>query len=1054
MEMTVKRLLSYACCLAVAIILHSSLLILNSISSLAASVVGGEVGPFVSWPDAVAADEAHTPGSAEFYKPVDEMAVYDSGVVCRNGAVVTNVPFPQVVASMDDGCDFGWCYDFSLSVGEGETFDEPADRRRKAIRMNQFDVSWTSHSNGLAVAYYAYGTGCVKKAISPSVMLPVSRRMDSDTRSALLATYEAYFERLYWGSASGSNDWDTTVWGRTTPGPGFRFNVYNPHYGIVCTNHFEYVYPTNDVRLLEHTNFVALAKAVKRMFPTFAGRYYGTSNRDHPAWVYRPHWLVDNTYCLWWSSTEPPRMEKQWIDPDKGTFYLPGREDFTLLPKTDGWVSNDEIHDDDDQFRWACRGFTLDVFREGSGFAAQADDMSFPCSQLLHLLESAIDPYPPAPVALPRWKTADTMPAYLTNVFAHASTMSLNPTNAFAKYLRAFANDSHRLQPSAYEGMNHLLAAMNRTINIPVAFPEFSRDRRTVFHEGSYVDGVRPTGEWHDEDGLYHVNYGDGYHTFGFHSETDRVDVAEAAVDQNVYCQLDVENLDNRVSKVWVQELTIDQAMFIDENINAHIQDLSVVWAFTKGLGDGVAVEYSAIRSDGTPSPLRGYAYPGVSDMKFDNPEQPYSIPPLTASAKRGYDYVSATNVTCGGLEYTIQPPAEARTLGLVAESAYALGRLRQMGESSRQWKFGAETAYSSVPDLVGKLRRHGEEAKGDLDELAFDFYDGVDYRDPQDFAPLPDKLEVRISGGTFALRPDDYAVASLFTYPEQTTIEKMRYTGYFPITNETWDVTNVVTAATNRVVLAETVATIVVFVAPDGWSWVDSASTNVVSVVPGGESATVDTNVVAALAEAVPDIAIAYRWPEEPGYPEITNTVVTNYFTASVARNVQTVEHWGTETTVTSWYDMHLQVTNVTTNVTALAYAEATTNETSEAKLDRSATYEWGEHREPTMETQSPYAFMVDKLLVLGGGTPVPSWVYVDPVSGQVVPLDSEPYPIQIGTATLKLVPDDEEELESAFEIKAEWPEMPMAEFHGKEAVMPITRVDWNWKSMKLKGE
>ena len=1015
---------------------------------IAATVIGGEVGPFISWDD-VTADEAHTPGSAEFYDSVAEMDVYDNGIVYRNGTVVTNVPFPAVVASMDDDCDYGWCYDFSQSIGPGETFDD-GDKRRKRIRMNQFDLSWISHSNhGARVRYRAYGTNWVTKAIHPPVMLPVSRRLDEETRAALLASYEAYFERLYWGSKGDVNEWNESNWGRKTPGPGFKFNfAVNQYY--TCTNHFDYAYPTNDVRLLEHTNFVALAAAVKRMFPT--GVIYPDIHITpaHPAWLYRDTWLLrDCMRGMWWSSSILPRIEPQPLGGGSAETYTPHGRDFTLMPVTKDWISDSEAMDES-EMKWACRSFTLDVFKSGGGFAGKPSDMNFPCCHVMYMADSAVDSHVQLRT-VPTWETDDTLRHYLTNAFPYAAMESVNPTNAMNKYCASFNNDSHRLSPSAYAWLNHVLTVMDRTITIP-ALPvvRYHHNWTHVDRSGTYTDGGVPSGYWNDSDGCYYVDYGSGQKTLnatGYTNSINRIDWGKHA-----YCELSVTDLDRR-----------DSSVDIPQTISSEIGQLTVGYDFFHYLCTETGWDYlliSAMRIDDTghlgvtcdetdEQGRRTWSDPKevvVPTTCFRPETDPYA-PPLTASAHRGYSFVLSDRQTPQDIQ--IQPPTDAGDR--VREAKYALARRRQRGSGVsplvKEWKFDEEHDYTRGT-WASQMRSEAAKVKADLDEVAMDFY-GVDYSNPDEFAPLPQSVIATVTG-EFKYRPDSYELTSTIPYPQLSYYTKERYRLDFFVPEYGIDVTNLTATVSNLHVRAETAAFVKEEVAPDGWRWVTEAYTNELSRETLSVDVTTNEEVVTAISYGVTNLVEKYRWAEDV-YPDVERREWTNHLSQSSQTAIIESDHYGVQTNVVVYYDDHLVVTNTETNVTALAYLTTATNVASQTECGPTEFKEWTDkypYPYPYGEIRDDYTFLVDKYIWNGNG--MAYWVIYDPMTGDMITLEgvAYPYPIGTGHATLRL------ESEEPVSLTIDWPEMQTSPFDAREAFHSIHRVDWNWKSMHDKQE
>lgn len=203
------------------------------------------------------------------------------------------------------------------------------------------------------------------------IWLPKFQRLTPASRSALMAAYEAYFERMFWGSygyAYGGEDWsEWSLWNLGDPYPGADFvfrsetwSTYTPD-GVGILDAFDYPesayyepeyfpferrrYPSGCFRLMdEATNVAKLAYSMRHLSPFFVksgwlghGAVPDEPLRNETPFLVRPQWLLDGrsvaghytadncgSNYLWWSSQVEPPAVRQVLDPGRsGETYVP-----------------------------------------------------------------------------------------------------------------------------------------------------------------------------------------------------------------------------------------------------------------------------------------------------------------------------------------------------------------------------------------------------------------------------------------------------------------------------------------------------------------------------------------------------------------------------------------------------------------------------------------------------------------------------------------------------------------------------------------------------------
>lgn len=458
-----------------------------------------------------------TPGSFEWYVPVDKLKLPVKWRITRNGHTVTNSSGGSRIAlapttglwPRDEWNDVyvrDWYCGYDVANADyvrhpGESAPEP--RYFNLMSPEMFNLTWYTYVG--STNYHYSATACQKDVYDVSSLYsgrelfkPKSSRFDSIARSALLASYEAYYERLYYASQGQRNEWDPDDWGETSDPQQFDFNPVNDL--IVTTPRFHPSYPTNAFemvneevlrpvpashRLLDADNITNLIYSVRKLFPALVHADGLADETDDPfprimdarPFVFRPHWLTDQRDYprddhfgarLWWASTIPPPVSKQpiWREGSKVAYI----ESTTigLFPEF-YWKTVDELYTEGVPF--SCYATTLDMLSGGDNFSPSSYYEDGPCYRLFLAVTtdcpSAFDG------RLFHIETFDvhglTVPGFLTNCYPRAAASVPNRQDAYDRYVDV-GTDKHisrRMVPGRLDLVNQLLSVMDRTIMIP-----------------------------------------------------------------------------------------------------------------------------------------------------------------------------------------------------------------------------------------------------------------------------------------------------------------------------------------------------------------------------------------------------------------------------------------------------------------------------------------------------------------------------------------------------------------------------------------------------------
>lgn len=462
----------------------------------------------------VAVDCTDTPGSAEWYVPVERLRLPVAWRITRNGQTVTNshgstrielTPttglWPNDYWNGEDVRDWYCGYDVADADYvrlPGESDPDPQYFNLASPEM--FNLTW--YTNVGSTNYHYSALACSNDEYSVSSLYSGTElyksqasRFDSIARSALLGFYEAYYERLYYASQGQRNEWEVADWGETDDPQRFNFNPTNDL--VATTPRFHPNYPTNDFenaedgplrpipasrRPTDADNIASLIGHVRDLFPVVLEVPALTSATNPPDYVldarpfvFRPHWLTDSLDYppgdafgsrLWWASTVPPPAMTQEV---WGVDRKIVSSTLGLFPAIDEFTSLDVLWSDGVSF--SCYATTLDMLADSVKFDCTGRLASPPC---LELFRAVVADCPSAH----QWFIDEltpfdfhgmTVPDFLTNAYPRAAASVPNREDAFSRYVDVgTATDVvRRMVPGRLDLVNQLLSVMDRTISIP-----------------------------------------------------------------------------------------------------------------------------------------------------------------------------------------------------------------------------------------------------------------------------------------------------------------------------------------------------------------------------------------------------------------------------------------------------------------------------------------------------------------------------------------------------------------------------------------------------------
>lgn len=397
--------------------------------------------------------EEDTPGSTNWYTRIDSFRVPSGWAVYSNGVLVADADEPSIRYAPRSG-GFG-LLDLSLDLPNGYP---------SVYSYGQFDASWRTNGQFYAIATNYTDFSCIDTYGFPLYWMH-SHKLDKCLYGAYFASYNAYYERLYYGSLcegcspsaedSPENFWldGTNYFSRADRPTPASFGYHRlDEYQIIT----DYVYHVEAMR----TN-LCVAIPSEEVPPE--------ENMRHPSFVYRPDWILDgsgftgNVARLYWASTRHPPIIDQNVAAGGTRLETPEDEALESLLPTFGWRKDAIAWQPspgywlESEF-WQCYSITLEsLFKDGE-------------NPIEHLFD-IVGVVPTAgPVALIReydlrggWLT------YFTNAYQFAAVACPNRDAAVGEYAKCFGSfaRSRKNLPGAFVGANQLLAVMDRLIYVP-----------------------------------------------------------------------------------------------------------------------------------------------------------------------------------------------------------------------------------------------------------------------------------------------------------------------------------------------------------------------------------------------------------------------------------------------------------------------------------------------------------------------------------------------------------------------------------------------------------
>ena len=553
-----------------------------------------------------------TPGSSEWYVPVEKLRLPVAWRITRNGHTVTNsrgsarieLPpttglWPNIIWQENDVRDWYCGYDVANADYvrlPGESAPDPQYFNLASPEM--FCLTWDTRVG--STNYHYSALACSNAEYEVSSLYPgrelfkaKSSRFDSVARSALLASFEAYYERIYYASQGQRNKWETDDWGATSDPQRFNFNATNDLVATTPRFHPTYpadafIYPDNGAlrpvpvsrRLLDADNITNLIYSVRDLFPaTVDARaiYAGETDPladvlDARPFVFRPHWLTDQRDYprgdrfgarLWWASTIPPPVSSQLIWGSRGGYI--DSTTIGLFPEIDNWQNVAELYGIGIPF--SCYAVTLDMLKKGDGFLP-AESYIWPCYSLFQAVVTdcprsddawlwEIEPFDPHGL---------TVPGFLTNCYPRAAASVPNVEDAYTRYVDVGTDTriSRRMVPGRLDLVNQLLSVMDRTITIP-SMHITSTNETHAWQNHCHYDGDESTfaAKWNGNSWVI-SGVKEQYELRG--SPTLTVDVGEEVVDgicARVSATHTTTNFGNSVSFDGGGQLSVDESWLL-----------------------------------------------------------------------------------------------------------------------------------------------------------------------------------------------------------------------------------------------------------------------------------------------------------------------------------------------------------------------------------------------------------------------------------------------------------------------------------------------------------
>ena len=585
---------------------------------------------------------------------------------------------------------------------------------------------------------------------------PRSFRIDNHTYVAILSSYAAYFERLYYASLAQTNRWDVEdadKWGmypRYDAPAYMRFNITNDEYSAGCYFDFEFgEYGTREVppvrKLVERRRLRDLRKKLRDDMLAEEVVVRPDAKPVSPDFLYRPGWILDGAMSVdsnhasrvWWSSTaEPPKIEIDDVqNPFRGGFGFFHPFDWTPFPVYEvvGSTRVPRTH-------WADYCVTLNMARQGT------HPPTHPLAELFRhvgyddeeALRTFVRPYDFTGLGLYGW---------LTNTYPRCVRQYYDQGAAYHDYTHGCWGDSdsdetlRRLLPNDYTGINQLLGLMDRTIHVPSMRVVSKNVETTVIRHAAY-----------ESDTPIRVE-------FSFDPATETVEVvAGREVVRMSRTRVDADERTARVLHDEIEGLYVsaDAPSFIfggDRELQMHTTDEAFIdeeflreygidgsnsfWIVDVGL-TGSRPPFPPFWVDFIPNwtnvAVRGYTTGLVPGHTWDDEILPGS------EAWRHYSYQQPTSIVCrvgptqpGGIHDTWVARESESRYGLLVRNEDSLATVYATGTNHLYKAYEVET-YTTHDVLVDKVA-------GNFDTVSQDMYHLIPELQGDEFGPLPDNI-------------------------------------------------------------------------------------------------------------------------------------------------------------------------------------------------------------------------------------------------------------------------------------------------------------------------
>lgn len=589
---------------------------------------------------------------------------------------------------------------------------------------------------------------------------PRAFRIDDATYATVLATYDAYFERLYYASeGDDTDDWDDS-WGYASPSSLFMFNVNTPGYFADC--YFDFDSATNGLREVENTRRLVERKRLKLLRDNLRDELFmaevvigGHVKPVSPDFIYRPGWLLDpernpdkvNPSRVWWSSTAPPPAY------DFGAaIQIPSTKGFSFFPLFDWTDMPISIIDPASGERvprtdWADYCVTFNM--------ARTIQPTHPLAELFrHLgydgpdLDEYVRPY--------EFAVGNGIYAWMTNTYPACVMQFIDKRAAMRDYADSCWGASGdpvpaRLRPNDYTGVNQLLAAMDRTIHIPSMKVFSSNELVTVRRSAEYESGDLAARITFDPDSFsLTVTVEDERLSLWQHGSGDDEKRTEAVREEIDGLRIEAEKpsfqLDADSPTVIIQSKAYIDEGFLASNGSEGLNSLFIDQV-VPARGDPFDVFQVAFRRD------------EMGETEYD---YILGLPPrveressfmMKAVLKRSYSYELPT---CSGVRLGVTQPGSYNPpmnqpsclCGILSRiDYYTTGDYGHI-ETGELYRASGELGYSSRSDIESLV----DDNTGTMQDKIFEIIDksngekGLDPRVEDMWAPMPTPLEATFS--------------------------------------------------------------------------------------------------------------------------------------------------------------------------------------------------------------------------------------------------------------------------------------------------------------------